>query len=131
MTTTVAKPPAKQAAKPARDIQGSGRLAAMLLSPTFLVLALVAGYPIIAAFRESLFQRGQGLDAQGFVVQGEKFVGAKNYTGIFSGDNANEFWNAFWNTTFFTVTTLIIETIIGVTMALIMHHAFRGRGLVR
>ncbi|MGH3387487.1 MAG: hypothetical protein ACRDOO_01250, partial [Actinomadura sp.] len=37
------------------DVQGTGRLAGVLLSPTLLVLALVVGYPVLAAFRESLF----------------------------------------------------------------------------
>jgi multiple sugar transport system permease protein len=110
---------------------GSGRLAAALLSPTFLVLALVVAYPVISAFRESLFERSQGLDASGFVVQGDKYVGLKNYLDIFSGERASVFWNAFWNTSFFTVSTVVIETVLGVAMALVMHRVFRGRGLVR
>ena len=44
---------------------------------------------------------------------------------------AERFWNAFWNTTFLTFTTVTLETVIGVAMALIMHQAFRGRALVR
>jgi multiple sugar transport system permease protein len=131
MTTTTAEPgtvaPVKQKK---RDVQGSGRLAATLLSPTFLVLALVVGYPIIAALRESLYERSEGLDANGFVIKGDKFVGLKNYTDIF-GEKSDAFWNAFWNTTFFTVSTVIIETVLGVAMALIMHRAFRGRAFVR
>jgi multiple sugar transport system permease protein len=132
MTTTTAGPGRKAArARPKRDVQGSGRLAAILLSPTLIVLALVVAYPIIAALRDSLYQRNQGLDANGFVVKGDKFVGLKNYTAIFTGDAGHDFWNAFWNTTFFTVTTIIIETILGVAMALVMHRAFRGRAFVR
>ena len=131
MTTTTAKPEIRAGRRRGRDVQGSSRLAALLLSPTFIVLALVVGYPIIAAFRQSLYERGQGLDAQGFVVQGDKFVGLSNYLDIFSGTNATAFWNAFWNTTFFTVTTVIIETVLGLAMALVMHRVFRGRGLVR
>src|SRR5262245_5847996 len=114
-----------------KDVQGTGRLAAVLLSPTLIVLALVVGYPVLAAFRESLFERGQGLDADGFVVEGERFVGLKNYVSIFSGDAAGAFWGAFFNTTYFTVVTVVLETLIGVVMALIMHRAFRGRALVR
>ncbi|MCO6005121.1 sugar ABC transporter permease [Actinoallomurus purpureus] len=132
MTTTTAEPgiaaPVKQKK---RDVQGSGRLAAVLLSPTFLVLALVVGYPIIEALRESLYQSSQGLDANGFVVKGDKFVGLKNYTDIFTGAKSHAFWNAFWNTTFFTITGVIIEVVLGIAMALIMHRAFRGRAFVR
>src|SRR5690606_29374302 len=96
------------------DAQGTRRLAALLLSPTLLVLALVIGYPVLAGFRESLYARGEGLDAEGFVVEGERFVGLGNYTAIFQGDRAEAFWNAFGNTTFFTVTTVALETVIGV-----------------
>ncbi|GAA4627458.1 sugar ABC transporter permease [Actinoallomurus vinaceus] len=131
MTTTTAVPSAAAPVKKKQDVQGSGRLAAVLLSPTFLVLALVVGYPIIAALRESLYQKSQGLDANGFVVKGDKFVGLKNYTDIFTGVKSDAFWNAFWNTTFFTVTSVIIEVALGIAMALIMHRAFRGRAFVR
>ena len=114
-----------------KDVQRSGRLALGLISPTVLVLGLVVGYPIVSAIRESLYERGQGLDSQGFVVQGDKFVGLSHYRDILSGPGAAAFRNAFWYTSFFTVTTVVIETVIGVVMALVMHLAFRGRGLVR
>lgn len=128
MTTITA---GRRSRRDGRDVQRTGRLAAMLLSPTFLVLALVVGYPIIAALHDSLFQKAQGLDANGFVVKGDKFVGLKNYTAIFTGDSGHVFWNAFYNTTFFTVVTVVIESVLGLAMALVMHRAFRGRGLVR
>ncbi|QKG20919.1 carbohydrate ABC transporter permease [Actinomadura verrucosospora] len=138
MTTTYDGTPAADTAAAGRaprprkrDVQGTKRLAALLLSPTLLVLALVIGYPVLAGFRESLYARGEGLDADGFVVQGERFVGLDNYTAIFHGDRGDAFWNAFGNTTFFTVTTVVLETLIGVSMALIMQRAFRGRALVR
>lgn len=137
MTTTESAPAAGTAAAGAprgrgkSDVQGTRRLAALLLSPTLLVLALVIGYPVLAGFRESLYARGEGLDADGFVVEGDRFVGLGNYTAIFQGDRADAFWNAFSNTTFFTLTTVVLETVIGVAMALIMQQAFRGRALVR
>ncbi|HEV2782415.1 MAG TPA: sugar ABC transporter permease [Actinophytocola sp.] len=111
--------------------QGSGKLAALLLSPTFVVLALVIAYPLISALRESLYRREEGVDESGFVVEGERFVGIDNYTAIFQGEVADRFWNAFVNTTMFTVVSVAIEIVIGVSMALVMHHALRGRGLVR
>ncbi|TDD76121.1 carbohydrate ABC transporter permease [Actinomadura rubrisoli] len=131
-TPDAAAPAAAEAPPDNRgDARSTRRLAALLLSPTLLVLALVIGYPVLAGFRESLFTRGQGLDADGFVVEGERFAGLDNYTAIFTGDRSDAFWNAFANTTFFTVTTVVLETVIGVGMALIMHQAFRGRALVR
>ncbi|WP_433166088.1 carbohydrate ABC transporter permease [Kribbella sp. CA-247076] len=111
--------------------EGTGRLAAALLSPTLVVLVLVVVYPILSALRESLYQSGQRIDEAGFVVQGSEFVGLENYSAIFSGETGDRFWNAFYNTTFFTVTCVIIETVLGVAMALVMHKAFKGRGIVR
>ncbi|HEY0450885.1 sugar ABC transporter permease [Actinophytocola sp.] len=111
--------------------QRHGRLAFGLLSPTFVVLALVIVYPLIAALRESLYRKSEGLDASGFVVSGEKFVGIDHYSAIFSGEVASRFWNAFFNTTFFTIVGVAIEVVLGVAMALVMHHALRGRGMVR
>jgi multiple sugar transport system permease protein len=106
-------------------------LAGVLVSPTLLVLGLVVVYPIVSALRQSLFTEGQGVDAEGFVVEGEQFAGLRNYTDLLAGEAGQRFWNALWNTTFFTVTTVTLETVLGVAMALVMHRAFRGRGLVR
>lgn len=133
MTTTIAPPPTAGEPKPSSksDPQKHGRLALMLLTPTFLVLALVILYPLIAAVRESLYRKEEGVDEAGFVVEGEKFVGIDNFAAMFTGDTAERFWNAFFNTTFFTITTLVLEILIGVSMALVMHHALRGKGLVR
>jgi multiple sugar transport system permease protein len=111
--------------------QGSGKLAALLLSPTFVVLGLVIAYPLISAVRESLYRKVDTLDENGFVTQGDTYVGVKNYTAIFQGETADRFWNAFGNTSLFTVFSVSIEIVIGVSMALVMHHALRGRGLVR
>jgi multiple sugar transport system permease protein len=111
--------------------QRHGRLALMLLSPTFVVLALVILYPLIAAIRESLYLKQDGLDENGFVISGDNFVGVDNYAAVFSGEAATRFWNAFFNTTFFTVVGVSIEVVLGVAMALVMHHALRGKGVVR
>ena len=135
MSTTITTPPPTEAPprQPGRSKseRESGRLAAMLLSPTFLVLALVIGYPLLAALWQSMFTEG-GVDPEtGFVNEGQEFVGLDNYTAIFKGETGEIFWNSFWNTTFFTVVSVALEVVIGVAMALVMHHAFRGRGLVR
>lgn len=133
MTTTIATPPPTEVVEPRRNksTAEAGRLAAALMSPTFLVLGLVVLYPVLAALWQSLFSRSQVPDETGFIPEGESFVGLDNYASIFRGDTATRFWNAFWNTTFFTVISVIIEVLLGVAMALVMQHAFRGRGLVR
>ncbi|WP_431964959.1 carbohydrate ABC transporter permease [Actinacidiphila sp. bgisy160] len=131
MTTTIPAAGARRPVPRLRKGRGDGRLAAVLLSPTLLVLGLVIAYPLVAAVRASLFQESQGLDADGFVVEGEQFTGLRNYTDAFTGTNAPVFWNAFWNTTFFTVTTVTIEVVVGLAMALVMNQALRGRAIVR
>src|SRR5215203_6978608 len=119
---------------------GQGRLAWILLAPTLIIIAVVAGIPVIMSIRESLFQTNTGIDPNtGLVAGGETFVGLQNFTSIFAGENPvqgnfgtiDRFWNAFLNTTFITIVCVILETILGVAMALIMAKAFRGRGIVR
>lgn len=129
-STTASGPPPKVRAR-GEAHRAAERLALVLISPTFLVLALIVAYPIFAALRQS-FYGAAGLDEEtGFVSDTEPFVGLKNFTDIFQGAVSTRFWNAFWNTTFFTVTTVLIETLLGVAMALIMHQAFKGRAFVR
>jgi multiple sugar transport system permease protein len=106
-------------------------MATLLLSPTFIVLALVIMYPLLSAVYQSLFAAQSGLDADGFVVEGETFVGLGNYAEIFAGAESGRFYNALWNTTFFTFVTVALETVIGVAFAVAMNRAFRGRGFLR
>ena len=103
----------------------------MLLSPTLLVLALVIAYPLVSALYQSLFREEPGLDENGFVAEGETFVGLANYADLLVGDSAERFLNALANTTFFTITTVTLETALGLCLALAMNRAFRGRGLLR
>lgn len=119
---------------------GQGALAAMLLSPTLLVLLLVAGIPIVMSVTESFFRVNGGVDPNtGLVNSGTSFVGLANFTDIFAHPTAvvgvygslDRLINSFINTTLFTIVCVIIETILGVAMALIMAKAFRGRGLIR
>jgi multiple sugar transport system permease protein len=112
----------------------------MLLAPTLLIIIVVAGIPVVMSIRESFFQINNGIDPNtGFVAGGEKFVGLTNFTNIFGkGDEVSggfgrmdRFWNAFLNTTFITIICVLLETVLGVIMALIMAKAFKGRGFVR
>lgn len=131
-TTITPEAPVRAVRRAPRATRGDNRgLAALLISPTMIILLLVVGVPILAALRQSLFRQGEGLDENGFVIEGDQFVGLSNYTAIFSGEIGRQFWNAFFNTTLFTVVTTSIEVVLGVAMALIMNQAFTGRGIVR
>ena len=119
---------------------GQGRLAWILLAPTLLIIIVVAGIPVIMSIRESFFQTNSGVNPEtGMIQGGETFVGLDNFTRIFqsaepvvgSYGTMDRFWNAFLNTTFITIVCVLLETVLGVAMALIMAKAFRGRGFVR
>ncbi len=119
---------------------GQGTLAAILISPTMLVILFVVGIPILLSLRESVYRKATTVDpTTGLIPEGESFVGLANFTEIFTNPQAVEgAWgnidrllNSFWNVTFFTVVCVVLETILGVAMALIMARAFRGKGMVR
>jgi multiple sugar transport system permease protein len=107
------------------------RSAAALLSPTFLTLGLVVGYPILAALRLSFTVESQRIDPATGLLRTVDHYGFANYLGMVSGDTKARFLNAFVNTTTFTVTCVAVETAIGLAMALVMNRASRGRGIVR
>jgi multiple sugar transport system permease protein len=132
-------PPATKRKKNAFS-DGQGTLAAMLLAPTLLVMFLVTGIPIVMSVIESFFRANGGVDPNtGLVNTGTAFVGMQNFTDIFAHPtlvvgvygSMDRLINAFLNTSLFTVICVILETVLGVAMALIMAKAFRGRGLVR
>jgi multiple sugar transport system permease protein len=98
------------------------RLAALLLSPAMLVIALVAAYPIGYAIWLSLTEYSVREPGKW------RFAGFDNYTEAFG---SSEFWEAVRNTFLFTGVSVTLELVIGLGMALAMHEAFRGRGLLR
>ena len=133
-TTSVEVPTTAEGRKPGRPPgrrEGVGRFAVLLLSPSLLVLGLVIGYPIIAALRLSFVKTTEGIDPNTGLISRTSAFSLDNYTSIFKGETGAIFRNAFFNTTTFTIVTVVIETTVGVCMALIMNKAFRGRGLVR
>ena len=94
----------------------------MLCAPAVIAMLLVTAYPIIYAFVLSL----QDVDLR-FPDEGG-FVGLDNYVSVLSSDL---WWQGVFNTTFITVVSVAIELVIGMAIALVMHRAIFGRGLVR
>ncbi|MEU9834142.1 sugar ABC transporter permease [Streptosporangium sp. NPDC048047] len=128
VTTKRRSGPVRRSGGPERAVRdGRSWTAALMLSPTLAVLALVVLYPLLAAARESFYTSGETLDADGFVIKGERFTGLANYAGVLDG----RFLNAMFNTTLFTVATVSLEVVLGVAMALVMHRALRGRAILR
>ena len=106
--------------------RGSGlserRLAAAMVSPSLIVIALVAAYPIGYAIWLSLHEysvRVPGLS---------RWSALKNYDTALS---SSEFWDALRNTFLFTGVSVSIELVLGMVFALAMHQAFKGRAVLR
>jgi trehalose/maltose transport system permease protein len=98
------------------------RLAGWMLSPALILVAIVAAYPIGYAIWLSLNEysvRVPGLS---------RWAGFGNYETALS---SSEFWNAMGTTFLFTGVSVALELVLGLAMAVAMHSAFRGRGLLR
>jgi multiple sugar transport system permease protein len=98
------------------------RLAFWMVSPSMVLIALVAAYPILYAIWLSLHEysvRVAGLS---------RWAGLRNYTTALQ-DSA--FWSALVTTLIFTASSVFLELLIGLAMALAMHSAFRGQGILR
>ncbi|MFB9834348.1 carbohydrate ABC transporter permease [Actinoallomurus acaciae] len=119
--------------------RGRGRLGAVLVSPTLVLLAAVIGYPIVAALVTSF--RGDPSLRNGFFTHGGEFAGLSNYlhwltqrcgdTTCPPGTLGGHFWGSVLVTLFFTAVTVSLEVAIGVLMAIVMNQSFLGRGFLR
>ncbi|HEX5856497.1 MAG TPA: sugar ABC transporter permease [Microbacterium sp.] len=101
------------------------RLATLMVAPSMFLIALVALWPIIYAIWLSLHE--YSLVQAGLSRWAEPF-GLGNYIDAFKDA---EFWRATRVTLVFTVASVFLETVLGLAMALIMHSAFKGQGLLR
>ena len=102
------------------------RSAWIFLSPMLLVLALVAGWPLLRTIWFSF------TDATLDNIGNAKFVGFENYYAEWGGVLADpDWWRAVWNTVWFTIVSLVIETCLGMVIALVLNADFPGRALVR
>jgi multiple sugar transport system permease protein len=102
-----------------------GRLAKLMVAPSMVLIAVVAAYPIIYAVWLSLHEysvRQSGLSRWAGPI------GLRNYQNAL---NSGEWWASLSHTLIFTVTSVILELFIGLAMALAMHAAFKGQGLLR
>jgi multiple sugar transport system permease protein len=98
------------------------RLAWMLCAPAVIAMLAVTAYPIGYAVVLSV----QQIDLR-FPDQ-SGFVGLDNYGAILS---SNLWWTDLFNTVFVMVTSVAIELVLGMAIALVMHRAIFGRGIVR
>ncbi len=98
------------------------RLGWLLVLPSLIVVFAVAIYPLFETFRLS-FTNTRLASAREV-----RNVGWENYRRLLEDDL---WWRALKNTIIFTVSSVTLETILGMIIALTIHSSFRGRGLVR
>jgi multiple sugar transport system permease protein len=94
----------------------------LMVAPALLLLLLIYAYPILRSFWLSLFTKNLGTQLE------PVFSGLNNYERMM-GDG--RFWQTLWNTIIFTSTSVVLELLFGMAIALILHQAFKGRSLVR
>ena len=101
------------------------RLAWILVAPSLLIVAGVAIYPLFQAFRLSLTDTNINRPGE------PSYVWFENYRYLFDNRGNPGFLDALLNTFKFTFTSVALETIFGMCIALIIHSNFKGRGAVR
>jgi multiple sugar transport system permease protein len=114
---TLARPRARR-----RSGISQRRLALFMVSPSLVVIAIVAAYPIAYAIWLSLHQYSvihPGLS---------RWVGVDNYRDALT---SGAFWSSVRMTFVFTAISVSLELVIGMGMAMVMHTAFRGRSILR
>ncbi len=94
----------------------------IFLLPALLLLLFVFGYPIARAFWLSLFTQNLGTQLQ------PVFSGLDNYLRM-AGDG--RFWQSFWTTIILTISTVSLEILLGLGIALVLNQQFFCRGVVR
>jgi trehalose/maltose transport system permease protein len=107
------------------------RTALWLLLPTLAAIALVGGYPLFRTIYLSFTDANLSSGTE------SHWVGLENYWYV-NEDGVNvglladpAWWNAVWNTVLLTVTSVSMETLLGLGFALVINSKIKGRGLLR
>jgi len=115
-------PPEAAPTKASSRTRSERKLAWMLCAPAVVAMLLVTAYPIAYAVVLSL----QNVDLR--FPEENSFAGLSNYATVLT---SSLWWTDVFNTVFLMVTTVAIELVLGMAIALVMHRAIFGRGVVR
>ena len=95
-------------------------LAMLLLLPTLALLGLFIAYPFIEGVRLSVTDAKVGVPGH--------FVGLKNFEQIWNDDI---FHVAVWNTCVYTAVATVFKLALGLWLALLLNHHFKGKAITR
>jgi trehalose/maltose transport system permease protein len=111
------------------------RSAWLFLIPMLVVLAAVAGWPLMRTIYFSF------TDASLADLEARRWVGFANYFSVLTMPSGRTiydgllvdpiWWRAVWNTVRFTLISVSCETVFGMIVALVLNARFPGRGFVR
>ncbi len=93
-----------------------------LLAPALLLVAVVAVYPVVRTVTLSFFSQNLGTELQ------PVFTGLLNYQRLWADAH---FWETVGRTLVFTGLAVGAEVVLGLAVALAVHHSPFGRGLAR
>ena len=93
----------------------------ILIAPSVLLICSLLVYPVLYGVWLSLFKKHSFFPEQ-------RFVGLANYIYLMKN---SEFWMSVWYGAVYSVSTIVLQIVVGVIAALIVNEAFKGRNFVR
>jgi multiple sugar transport system permease protein len=97
------------------------RLGLLLIAPTLALMAAFVVFPVLYAGWLSLSRSDP-------FRQVTTFIGLDNFRSLLLG---REFWHALWVGSVFTGSTVLLQTLLGLGLALLLNREFPGRGVAR
>jgi multiple sugar transport system permease protein len=99
------------------------KLGYVLVLPAVSILMAFIAVPFLTSILLSFQDIRVGGDAV--------FVGLRNYASLLFGANRARFFNSVWVSFLYTFATVVLKFILGMTLALVLHSAIRGRNFFR
>jgi len=93
----------------------------LTIAPGLVLILALTVYPVAYSVWLSLLEKHSFFPEQ-------RFIGLDNYVYLW-GDA--EFWTSLWYGVVYSVWTIVLQILLGVAAALILHESFRGRALAR
>jgi multiple sugar transport system permease protein len=93
----------------------------LLMVPAVTLLLLLTLYPVLYGVWISFFNKHSFFPEQ-------TFVGFGNYLFLFSDP---EFWAAVWRGAVYSISSIVLQIVLGVAAAVLLNEVFPGRGILR
>jgi len=97
------------------------RVGMLMVAPAVIVTAALVVYPLIKGFQTSLESADTAVGGQ------PRFVGLGNYSDVLRSSTARD---AMVHTVIYVALAVTLELMLGLIVAVALHRAFRGRGIV-